>query len=114
MKVIVGSRGSNLAITQTNWVLSSLREKCPELEFEIKIIKTKGDKILDKALDKIGDKGLFVTEIENELINGDIDLAFFVEHNYTSKNLSFFELSRHNMYLVGDTLENIKSKKQGP
>jgi hydroxymethylbilane synthase len=75
MKVIVGSRGSNLAITQTNWVLSSLREKCPELEFEIKIIKTKGDKILDKALDKIGDKGLFVTEIENELINGDIDLA---------------------------------------
>lgn len=45
------------------------------------------------------------------IANGDIDLAFFVEHNYTSKNLSFFELSRHNMYLVGDTLENIKSKK---
>jgi len=75
MKIIVGSRGSKLAITQTNWFLNLLKARFSELEFEIKIIKTKGDQILDKALDKIGDKGLFVTEIENELINGDIDLA---------------------------------------
>jgi len=75
MKIIVGSRGSKVAITQTNWFLNLLKARFSELEFEIKIIKTKGDQILDKALDKIGDKGLFVTEIENELINGDIDLA---------------------------------------
>lgn len=75
MKITVGTRGSKLAITQTKWLLNLLKEKNPELEFEIQIIKTKGDKILDKALDKIGDKGLFVKEIEHELILGKIDLA---------------------------------------
>lgn len=75
MKLIVGTRGSRLALTQTNWVVDRLKEKNPELDIEIKIIKTKGDKILDKALDKIGDKGLFVKEIEAELLSGSIDLA---------------------------------------
>lgn len=75
MTVIVGTRGSKLAITQTKWVISQLKEKHPAVEFEIKVIKTKGDKILDKSLDKIGDKGLFVKEIENELLCGNIDFA---------------------------------------
>jgi hydroxymethylbilane synthase len=75
LKVLVGSRGSKLALTQTNWIIDKLKSFHPEVEFEVKVIKTKGDKIVDIALDKIGDKGLFVKEIEEELLRGGIDLA---------------------------------------
>ncbi|MGL5711847.1 MAG: hydroxymethylbilane synthase [Paraclostridium sp.] len=75
MNVIVGSRGSNLALTQTNWVISELKKHHPGINFEVKIIKTKGDLIQNVALDKIGDKGLFVKEIEQQLIDGQIDIA---------------------------------------
>lgn len=75
MKVVVGSRGSNLALTQTNWVISQLKKYHTDVEFEVKIIKTKGDLIQNVALDKIGDKGLFVKEIEQQLIDGHIDIA---------------------------------------
>ena len=75
MKIRVGTRGSNLALIQTNWAIDRLKEKFPEVEFEIKIIKTKGDKILHLSLDKIGDKGLFVKEIESQLLEDEIDLA---------------------------------------
>lgn len=73
MKLVAGTRGSNLALYQTNWVISLLKEH--GYECQVKIIKTKGDKILDKALDKIGDKGLFVKELEAELIESTIDFA---------------------------------------
>ncbi|MEG0250444.1 MAG: hydroxymethylbilane synthase [Peptostreptococcus sp.] len=75
MKLVAGTRGSELAITQTELVCKSLIAAFPGLEIEKKIIKTKGDKILDKALDKIGDKGIFVKEIERQLIDGKIDFA---------------------------------------
>ena len=75
MKLIVGTRGSALAIAQTDSIISLVLDKFPDLEIEKKIIKTKGDKILDKSLDKIGDKGLFVSEIERELLEGTIDFA---------------------------------------
>ena len=75
MKIRVGTRGSNLALIQTNWAIDRLKEKFPDVEFEVKIIKTKGDKILHLSLDKIGDKGLFVKEIESQLLEGEIDLA---------------------------------------
>lgn len=74
-KIIIGTRGSNLALYQANKVKAELEEKHDSYEFEIKIIKTKGDKILDVALSKIGDKGLFTKEIEQELLDGTIDLA---------------------------------------
>ncbi|SHE31831.1 hydroxymethylbilane synthase [Alkalibacter saccharofermentans] len=75
MKIRVGSRGSKLAIAQAQIFLESVKEKHKEFEYEIKIIKTTGDKIQDVSLDKIGDKGVFVKEIEESLIEGTIDLA---------------------------------------
>ncbi|MFQ8631780.1 MAG: hydroxymethylbilane synthase [Intestinibacter bartlettii] len=75
MKLVVGTRGSNLALVQTNWVVDQLKKENPGVEFEIKIIKTKGDLIKDLPLDKIGDKGLFVKEIEKSLLDGEIDMA---------------------------------------
>lgn len=71
----IGSRGSDLALWQARWVQRALSEKFPSLRIELEIIKTKGDKILDSPLSRIGDKGLFTREIENALLHNDIDLA---------------------------------------
>ncbi len=71
----IGTRGSQLALYQANKTKKHLSELFPDLKFEIQIIKTKGDKILDTALSKIGDKGLFTKEIEVALLNNEIDLA---------------------------------------
>jgi hydroxymethylbilane synthase len=71
----VGTRGSKLALTQTEWVISRLKHFFPDLEVERVIIKTTGDKILDAPLSKIGGKGLFVKEIEEALLKGEIDFA---------------------------------------
>lgn len=85
MKVVVGTRGSNLALTQTNWVISQLKNYHPDVEFEVKIIKTKGDLIQNVALEKIGDKGLFVKEIEQQLLDGSIDIAVHSMKDMPSK-----------------------------
>lgn len=71
----LGTRGSKLALWQAHEVARQLQEACPGIQIEMKIIHTQGDKILDVALSKIGDKGLFTKEIEKELIEGRIDLA---------------------------------------
>lgn len=70
----IGSRGSLLALWQANFVANQLKTLAP-VEIEIKKIKTTGDKILDAPLAKIGDKGLFVKEIEIALSAGEVDLA---------------------------------------
>lgn len=74
-KLIIGSRGSELALWQAKFVKKELERKNKNLSVEIKIINTKGDKIVDVALSKIGDKGLFTKELENELLNSSIDIA---------------------------------------
>ncbi|WP_223591119.1 hydroxymethylbilane synthase [Neobacillus bataviensis] len=74
-KIIVGSRRSKLALTQTNWVIEQLKKIDPRFEFEIKEIVTKGDKILDVTLSKVGGKGLFVKEIEQAMLDKEIDMA---------------------------------------
>ena len=73
--VVIGSRGSELAIWQSRWVLNEIAKCNPHVECTINIIKTTGDKILDSPLSKIGDKGLFTREIERALLDGSIDLA---------------------------------------
>ncbi|MCR8629616.1 hydroxymethylbilane synthase [Paenibacillus radicis (ex Xue et al. 2023)] len=78
-KIVVGTRQSALALTQTGQVVDHLRELCREhgieCEFELKKIVTKGDQILDVTLSKVGGKGLFVKEIEQALMDGEIDMA---------------------------------------
>ena len=77
--IVVGSRQSALALTQTNQVIDALEKLAAELRlevcFEVKKIVTKGDRILDVTLSKVGGKGLFVKEIEQALLNGEIDMA---------------------------------------
>lgn len=75
MKIIVGTRGSKLALIQTNWVVEELKKANPGIEFEVKVIKTKGDLVTHLPLHKIGDKGLFTKEIEQHLLDKKIDLA---------------------------------------
>ena len=71
----IGTRGSQLALWQARWVQSALTAMEPGLTVELVIIKTKGDKILDVPLAKVGGKGLFVKEIEEALLDNRIDLA---------------------------------------
>jgi hydroxymethylbilane synthase len=77
--IVVGSRQSTLALTQTNQTIQFLKEICAREElaytFEVQPIVTRGDRILDVTLSKVGGKGLFVKEIEEALLNQDIDLA---------------------------------------
>jgi hydroxymethylbilane synthase len=74
-RVKIGTRGSQLALYQTNLVAEFLRENNPGIEVEIIKIKTTGDKILDSPLSKIGDKGLFTKEIEKAILDKEIDCA---------------------------------------
>lgn len=74
-KLTIGTRGSALALWQTNWVKAELQNFFPGLTVEIEIIKTTGDKILDSPLSKIGDKGLFTKELETALLERRVDLA---------------------------------------
>ncbi|MCD5323752.1 MULTISPECIES: hydroxymethylbilane synthase [Pontibacillus] len=74
-KIVIGSRKSQLALTQTDWVIEKLKEIAPENEYEVKKIVTKGDQILDVTLSKVGGKGLFVKEIEQAMYDKEIDMA---------------------------------------
>jgi hydroxymethylbilane synthase len=72
---IIGTRGSDLALWQTDFIRTELEDHFPDAVFETRIINTKGDAILDTALSKIGDKGLFTSQIEAALFDREIDFA---------------------------------------
>ncbi len=74
-RIVIGTRGSVLALWQANYVKESLRKAYPNWQVELKIVKTKGDKILDVPLAKIGGKGLFTKELETLLLENVIDIA---------------------------------------
>ncbi len=71
----IASRKSQLALVQTYWVQEQLQKAFPDRTFEVHTMNTQGDKILDVALAKIGDKGLFTKELEDGMLNGDTDFA---------------------------------------
>lgn len=71
----IGSRKSQLALVQTYWVQEQLQQRFSDRKFEVHTMSTQGDKILDVALAKIGDKGLFTKELEVGMLQGDIDFA---------------------------------------
>jgi hydroxymethylbilane synthase len=73
--VVIGTRGSRLALWQAEWVRARLNELAPGLDVSLRRIKTSGDKILDVPLAKIGGKGLFIKEIEEALLAEEVDLA---------------------------------------
>jgi hydroxymethylbilane synthase len=74
-KITVGSRKSQLALTQTKWVMDQIAKHHSNVSFDLKHIVTKGDRILDVTLSKVGGKGLFVKEIEQALFDKEIDFA---------------------------------------
>ena len=75
MIIRIGTRGSKLALWQANWVKEQIERRFPSTQCQLVRIRTKGDKIRDVALAKVGGKGLFVKEIEEALLKGRIDLA---------------------------------------
>ncbi len=75
MNYVIGTRGSRLALAQAEFVRGRLARAYPNDTFEIRIIRTKGDMILDRPLDQIGDKGVFVKEIEEQLVLGNIQIG---------------------------------------
>ncbi len=73
--LILGTRGSKLALTQSEMMAAAVRAANPGLTVELKIISTKGDRILDVALSAVGDKGLFVKELEQALLDHEVDFC---------------------------------------
>ena len=76
-KIIIGTRGSKLALWQTNWVKQELEKHAPDIEVEVQIISTKGDRVLDVSLPKLGEqgKGLFTKELEDAIFERRVDIA---------------------------------------
>lgn len=74
-RVVIGSRGSDLALNQAHYIAARLRAVEPELEVAVEIISTKGDRVTDVPLSQVGGKGIFTKELEVALLNKEIDLA---------------------------------------
>ncbi len=90
---MVGTRGSKLALVQTGMVVDALRRLYPGSDFSVKTIKTTGDSVWNTPLYLIGEKGLFIKEIEEALIAGEIDLAVHSIKDLPSELLGGLSLS---------------------
>lgn len=75
MRYLIGTRGSQLALVQANFVRDALAERFPEHSFEIEIVKTTGDRVTDRPLRQVGATGVFTRELEARLASGDIAIA---------------------------------------
>ncbi|HEX8186637.1 MAG TPA: hydroxymethylbilane synthase [Blastocatellia bacterium] len=77
LKIIIGTRGSKLALWQANWVKTELEKHAPGLRVEVQVISTKGDRVLDVSLPKLGEqgKGLFTKELEDAIFERRVDIA---------------------------------------
>ncbi len=74
-KILIGTRGSALALAQARWVQGQITGRHPDCQVELVVIKTTGDKLKDVPLAQVGGKGLFIKEIEEALLAGQVDLA---------------------------------------
>jgi hydroxymethylbilane synthase len=115
----VVSRDSALAMWQTNFVVDSLRRVTDQYEFEIVSLKTKGDKVLDVSLAKIGDKGLFTKELEDGLLSGEMDFAVHILKDIPTVLPEGLQLSamltRHNPadVLISEKYDSFDALPQG-
>ncbi len=110
----IGTRGSALALKQTEMVIDKIKKAFPDIKTETVILKTTGDKITDKPLYAIGGKGLFVNEFEEALLKGEIDMAVHSAKDMPSKTEEPFcipaVLKRGNPFDAVITLKDISSE----
>lgn len=112
MNIKIGTRKSKLALAQTNMVVNEIKKYFPSINIEVVHFTTKGDKVLNKPLINIGGKGVFVTEIEDALINKEIDLAVHSAKDLPLKlqdNLTISAVLKRGNYR--DTLVTVKGKE---
>ena len=112
MNIKIGTRKSKLALAQTNMVVNEIKKYFPSINIEVVHFTTKGDKVLNKPLINIGGKGVFVTEIEDALINKEIDLAIHSAKDLPLKlqdNLTISSVLKRGNYR--DTLVTVKGKE---
>ena len=100
--IVIGSRGSRLAVIQSEMVRDFIREKKPGCQVEILTMKTTGDKILDRTLEKIGGKGLFVKELDKALRDGCSDLSVHI----LIAPLAFSRISR-SLFLISKNSDSL-------
>lgn len=112
MNIKIGTRKSKLALAQTNMVVNEIKKYFPPINIEVVHFTTKGDKVLNKPLINIGGKGVFVTEIEDALLNKEIDLAVHSAKDLPLKlqdNLTISAVLKRGNYR--DTLVTVKGKE---
>ena len=112
MNIKIGTRKSKLALAQTNMVVNEIKKYFPSINIEVVHFTTKGDKVLNKPLINIGGKGVFVTEIEDALLNKEIDLAVHSAKDLPLQlqdNLTISAVLKRGNYR--DTLVTVKGKK---
>lgn len=112
MNIKIGTRKSKLAHAQTNMVVNEIKKYFPSINIEVVHFTTKGDKVLNKPLINIGGKGVFVTEIEDALLNKEIDLAVHSAKDLPLKlqdNLTISSVLKRGNYR--DTLVTVKGKE---
>lgn len=112
MNIKIGTRKSKLALAQTKMVVNEIKKYFPSINIEVVHFTTKGDKVLNKPLINIGGKGVFVTEIEDALLNKEIDLAIHSAKDLPLKlqdNLTISAVLKRGNYR--DTLVTVKGKE---